>query len=909
MRLRPSLFALVCLIGFLSLLAQGGSGGCGGGAQTENAASPAGVFRNAEVVQEVLSSAASLSVEGTVEALGIGGAGSAASLALTESPGCHAGSVIAIDCPDGGTASVSLTLCDETLGAETFEIQAQGDVNVINCASNGVLLNGSLHFEAVFPAIPLSCRFGGTECSGIEVDVTLSGEAPLSVGLGGTDLDMIVFEAVLSGVWSSLEGYTPPNLDHVNVLLMEGGESIPCVGDDGAVNCSLDSDNDGVLNSEDNCPSVANPDQKDGDYIDCPDGTTHDPSDPCPDGHGDACDNCMAVFNPHQTNSDGDQFGDLCTPASIKCLAFCDSTFRSECGALQVSAGNPDGSITTDCETLITAKSSCLNGDVDHCELDLSCTQDSDCILNALSCVNGTCRPFNPALCGNCQCDTDKGEACNNCPGDCGRCPPLGCADNAKCQSDDGCTDWFNNVIHGDPTRFAPYCNLALDNGCCEAISIICNNDHVCERGEDSVNCPDDCPVCQPDAPTCCGDGVCDATEVGKGCPKDCFCGNGACDATENCQSCPSDCGLCTPSCGDGYCDSCNLLGKGAEACDVCLADCGVCSLCGDGTCESKEGETCETCPSDCCGQDVCPDGTCGPTENCVSCAKDCGACPFCGNQVCDVGETCANCPGDCSNGVCEQGEDCNNCPDCACDQGMTCSQDGQCIVASCGNGSCDPGEDYVSCQTECPTVFCGPNLLCPQGFQCAGPGAFKVCLSPTPDICPLLYGPVGQLALSCSVNGQGVQDACGTVAPYLGPSTCTDINNNSTFCCECTPTEQVEATCSDSFDNDCDGLVDCKDDNCNGLSGGQGTCQFGTETTCNDSFDNDGDGLTDCADPNCNGLVCDQNNDVCTNGACSPPSVCGNGIKEGNEACDDGRNNGSCGFCNLSCTGPTICK
>lgn len=60
----------------------------------------------------------------------------------------------------------------------------------------------------------------------------------------------------------------------------------------------LDSDGDGVPDSIDNCPHVANADQKDSDH----------------DGVGDACDNCPLVANPDQKDSNGDGIGDACTP-------------------------------------------------------------------------------------------------------------------------------------------------------------------------------------------------------------------------------------------------------------------------------------------------------------------------------------------------------------------------------------------------------------------------------------------------------------------------------------------------------------------------------------------------------------------------------------------------------------------
>jgi uncharacterized repeat protein (TIGR01451 family) len=58
----------------------------------------------------------------------------------------------------------------------------------------------------------------------------------------------------------------------------------------------VDSDGDGIPDSEDNCPGMPNPDQRDSDG----------------DGVGDACDNCPSVPNPGQQDADGDGRGDAC---------------------------------------------------------------------------------------------------------------------------------------------------------------------------------------------------------------------------------------------------------------------------------------------------------------------------------------------------------------------------------------------------------------------------------------------------------------------------------------------------------------------------------------------------------------------------------------------------------------------
>jgi hypothetical protein len=82
----------------------------------------------------------------------------------------------------------------------------------------------------------------------------------------------------------------------------------------------VDSDDDGFINSEDNCPLVANPGQEDvldgdgvGDACDnCPTVSNPVQENNDADSHGDACDNCPDDDNEAQTNSDTDSHGDAC---------------------------------------------------------------------------------------------------------------------------------------------------------------------------------------------------------------------------------------------------------------------------------------------------------------------------------------------------------------------------------------------------------------------------------------------------------------------------------------------------------------------------------------------------------------------------------------------------------------------
>jgi len=141
-----------------------------------------------------------------------------------------------------------------------------------------------------------------------------------------------------------------------------------------------------------------------------------------------------------------------------------------------------------------------------------------------------------------------------------------------------------------------------------------------------------------------------------------------------------------------------------------------------------------------------------------------------------------------------------------------------------------------------------------------------------------------------------------------------------------CTPTEPFEVTCNDGIDNDCDGLVDGNDPDC------QCTATEPTEVTCNDGLDNDCDGLVDMADPDCQtGMACSDypdkgscNNDPnCTwegsprNGSCvdfvpctptAPDEIglCGDGVDNDCDGLTDCADTADCGadpICQVDCS------
>jgi hypothetical protein len=67
-----------------------------------------------------------------------------------------------------------------------------------------------------------------------------------------------------------------------------------------SISNEADFDGDGVVNAEDNCGAVYNPNQVDSDG----------------DSLGNVCDNCPQDWNPDQANGDGDLTGDVCDPCT-----------------------------------------------------------------------------------------------------------------------------------------------------------------------------------------------------------------------------------------------------------------------------------------------------------------------------------------------------------------------------------------------------------------------------------------------------------------------------------------------------------------------------------------------------------------------------------------------------------------
>lgn len=256
-----------------------------------------------------------------------------------------------------------------------------------------------------------------------------------------------------------------------------------------------------------------------------------------------------------------------------------------------------------------------------------------------------------------------------------------------------------------------------------------------------------------------------------------------------------------------------------------------------------------------------------------------------------------------------------------------------------CGNGTDDDDDGRVDCaDPQCPAgSVCGTNGLACQAGACACPGNGGA--------------PEGAGELSCD---DGFDNDCDGKIDCIDPSCtgqlCTMTSGAAGACgqgqCQCHATASTESVCSDGVDQDCDGILDCADSDCQPLGNTLGgvcdargnTCSVNlgagstctvcsgnggrkevAETSCGDGFDNDCDGIVDCQDPDCASLACDTTGKTCI--AATRLCTCGSAEASGEVTCNDGSDNdcdgkidcadedcaaATCGASGLACAGST---
>lgn len=426
------------------------------------------------------------------------------------------------------------------------------------------------------------------------------------------------------------------------------------------------------------------------------------------------------------------------------------------------------------------------------------------------------------------------------------------CGDNAKLAGDAGIDGsqflCGNGIVDGTEQCDAGDANGTRGAGCTTLCTFECVIDVNCSD-DDACNGEEVCADHKCTAGTALADG--DSCGTGK------LCRNGACT--------DSVCGDQFVTAPDEECDDGNSVD--GDGCDNCKFSC----VSTDATRNCTPADACE-------GQGTCNDTThvcaagtpqadntsCGTNSYCQN-----GTCTpaMCGNSIVEPNEACdhgllngtANdgCKSDCQWACVNAATDCTTAaPAC---QKNTCTQAHTCAAVA------DTSKDNTSC---------GTNLICNNG----------ACVAPT------------------AVCGNGTVETgeqCDFGSGNNGPGT--GCESNCQFSCQSSPTD----TCNNN--DPCNGVESCGAVTVNGHAGkkcsstaplADGTmCGTGKiclsqsclASTCGDGFTDAGTGET-CDPPN--GTTCD---------ASCHAIICGDGVRAGNEQCDD-HNTANLDGCDSSC-------
>jgi hypothetical protein len=187
------------------------------------------------------------------------------------------------------------------------------------------------------------------------------------IEIGGTFRGMMAW---LNGVWAT------------------SGTDVFAVGDYGSIlHYDGDTDDDEILDEQDNCVYVPNYDQTNsdsdshGDVCDnCPQADNEDQTDSDYDRVGDLCDNCPNHFNPHQEDSNNDGIGDACDKDNDGIADDADNCPNIYNPDQADSDGDGVGDVCDNCPTIANTNQADLDKDGigDVCDDD----RDGDGILN-----------------------------------------------------------------------------------------------------------------------------------------------------------------------------------------------------------------------------------------------------------------------------------------------------------------------------------------------------------------------------------------------------------------------------------------------------------------------------------------------------------------------------------------------
>jgi gliding motility-associated-like protein len=208
----------------------------------------------------------------------------------------------AFSCANIGPNTVTLTVTDVNGNVSTgTAIVTVQDAIVPTVVAQNAVVNLDVNGQATVTAAQIN-NGSSDNCS--IATITVSPSTFTCANLGANTVTLTVTDA--SGNVATATATVTVSID----LAIVGDNDLDGMPD----NCDPDDDNDGILDTNDNCPLQANTNQADNDNDGLGDACDDDDDN---DGILDGYDNCPFVYNPDQNDRDNDGLGDVCDTIEI----------------------------------------------------------------------------------------------------------------------------------------------------------------------------------------------------------------------------------------------------------------------------------------------------------------------------------------------------------------------------------------------------------------------------------------------------------------------------------------------------------------------------------------------------------------------------------------------------------------
>jgi len=479
------------------------------------------------------------------------------------------------------------------------------------------------------------------------------------------------------------------------------------------------------------------------------------------------------------------------------------------------------------------------------------CDTTKGCVV-----ANVSCDDSNP-----CTVDTCKNGQCSN--------VAKTCNDGNSCTSDT-CNTKTGNCDYTDISATCQGSNMCLNYTCnpsvgCQSKSITCNDNNLCtsDSCDTTKGCvfKDTSSSCNSNNPciadSCIPTSGCSSKSNASSCVAPNACQVASCSSASGCVNTAKDCaaqykaaGVTVNACNVASCDT-------SSGCKITKITCNDNNACTTDTCnpDDYDGDPCVYTTSSCDDGNECTQDSCKTASGCSHVTLTCDDSNDCTNDYCDTSSGCYHTNVTCNGGNACTSTVCNARGGCSYPS-ISCDDNNDCTTDSCDTSSgCKHVELSVDDRNACTTDGClASGGVYHKPVTCPSIGA---CFTSS---CNTSIGCV-YTGVSCDDNNPCTIDSCNnsTGCKHVAKP-CDDGNPCTIDSCSATNGSclyQEVANCSalcahnDSTPITCEYTDLCNPVSCDPYSG---SCNVTTPVDCNDN--------NACTD------------DVCTDGACSYPSV-----------------------------------